>query len=81
MILSYGTLRTFDGPDRIRWTGNTANVPDWVSNAFGSYETIYKRQPWVATLVDKISVSHARLPFKTYVNEGDGRPGCIRVRG
>ena len=52
MIQSGGTLRTFDGPDRVTWSGNLTSIPDWVATAFGSYERIYERQPWVATLVD-----------------------------
>lgn len=40
----------------------------------GSYGAIYRRQPWVAAVVDKIADAEARLPLKVYRREGLDRP-------
>jgi hypothetical protein len=37
-----------------------------LTNAFASYGAVYKSQVWIATLVNKIAYSAARLPLKVY---------------
>ena len=41
---------------------------------WGSYAAIYRRQLWVAVLVNKIANATARLPLKVYRRDDNGRP-------
>jgi HK97 family phage portal protein len=42
---------------------------------FALYGELYRRQPWLATVVDKLAVSGARLPVKVWNSaEGSGAP-------
>jgi hypothetical protein len=43
-----------------------------LSDAFASYGAVYKSQPWIAALVNKIAYGTARLPLKVYNREADG---------
>jgi HK97 family phage portal protein len=47
-----------------------------ITQAFrwGSYSSIYRRQLWVAVLVNKIANASARLPLKVYERAANGRP-------
>jgi hypothetical protein len=40
---------------------------------FAAYGEIYKRQLWVATLVNKLAYGTARLPLKVYSRTDDSR--------
>jgi HK97 family phage portal protein len=71
MFQSGGVLTK--GPDQIIWRGSTATVPTWLFRGLG-YAELYRTQPWVATVVDKLANSGSRLPLKTYRRDEDGRP-------
>lgn len=49
------------------------NVGIELAQQFASYAAIYKSQVWVATLVNKIAYSQARLPLKVYERGSGGR--------
>lgn len=71
MIQSGGVLKT----PSYAWQGTTTNLP-WPSSStfeLGSYGAIYRRQLWVAVLVNKIANATARLPLKVYQRGTDGR--------
>lgn len=44
-----------------------------LTSQWASYAAIYKTQVWVATLVNKVAFSTARLPLKVYERDGQGR--------
>ncbi len=74
MIQSGGTL-VFKSPTTI-WRGTTATLDSRALDIIGmswSYGALYKKQPWVRVLVDKIAKANARLPLKTYRRVPTGR--------
>lgn len=60
------------------WSGSSPYT-NWPSGAlemsgfWASYGEIYKRQLWVAVLVNKLARAEARLPLKVYERNADGR--------
>lgn len=42
-------------------------------NQFALYGEMYRRQPWIATVVDKVAASAARLSFGTWDISGDAK--------
>lgn len=44
-----------------------------LAGKYAAYGEIYRRQPWIATLVNKVARSAARLPFRTWDTAGDAR--------
>ena len=44
-----------------------------LADAFATYGEIYKRQLWVAVLVNKVATAASRLPFKVYRRTPHGR--------
>ncbi len=75
MIQSGGTL-VFKRPDIVSWRGNTTQLDGRVLDLLGatwSYGALYRKQPWVRVLVDKIAKANARLPLKTYRRVPTGR--------
>jgi HK97 family phage portal protein len=57
---------------------STNSVPAQLWGAGVSYTKLYKNQPWVAVLVNKLTRQIARLPLKTY--ERDSQNAKARVR-
>lgn len=45
-----------------------------------SYEAMYRTQPWVYAVVNKLAYGGARLPLKAFMYEGDG-DARVRARG
>ncbi|MCA1569797.1 MAG: phage portal protein [Chloroflexi bacterium] len=72
MFLSGGTFTK--SPDRTLWSGSLSN---WgqvaLAGRWFSYAQLYKAQPWVRTVVDKLANAQARLPLKVYTNTGGSR--------
>lgn len=72
MFRSGGTL-----VNRVVWEGTTATFgSDWNPNGllWGSYSELYRRQLWVAVVVNKRAGMVARLPLKVYKRlPDDGR--------
>jgi HK97 family phage portal protein len=52
-----------------QWPGSAA----FPNLRWGSYSEIYKSQLWVSTVVDKRGKAAARLPFKVYQRDAQGR--------
>lgn len=72
VYFSGGTLySTFTKSRPQSWSGTTDHIPGWLIEGMASYSAMYERQPWVATVIDKLAVSHARLPYKVYRRDGD----------
>lgn len=77
MILSGGVLTD---TKTILWEGSPANWPTsgLFTSTWQSYGVIYRRQLWVAVLVNKIANATARLPLKVYQRQEQGR---VEARG
>lgn len=76
MLISGGVL--VKGPDVV-WTGTPATWGSWPASLqlgkwWASYAEIYRRQLWVAVLVNKLAKAQARLPLKVYERAEQGRP-------
>jgi HK97 family phage portal protein len=59
---TYGDAQPSWGGNQYYYAGQGLNL----TNAFQSYGQVYKTQPWIATLVNKIAYGTARLPLKVY---------------
>lgn len=57
------------------WSGSTYSWPTSLelSGWWASYGQIYRRQLWVAVVVNKLASAHARLPLKVYEKTATGR--------
>lgn len=76
MFRSRGTL-----VNRVEWSGTTAEYgADWPSNGlmWSSYSEMYRRQLWVAVVVNKRAGMVARLPLKVYKRTPDGGREDVR---
>lgn len=74
MIVSRGDLKY-----TTLWTGTTQSWGSWpaqlqLGNQWASYSTIYRRQHWVRTCVDKRAALLSRLPLKVYRHDDMNRP-------
>jgi HK97 family phage portal protein len=73
MLLSGGVLVK----EAVVWSGTPATWPGWdqlqLGSSWASYGEIYKRQLWVAVLVNKRARATARLPLKVYERNASGR--------
>jgi HK97 family phage portal protein len=76
LLISNGSLVPDAYGDTTRsWRGQQFYYPQsglQLTQAFASYASVYKTQPWIAALVNKIAYGTARLPLKVYNREGDG---------
>jgi HK97 family phage portal protein len=70
LILSGGRLTK--GALTTIWQGSPATWPTYGLD-LGCYGAIYRRQLWVAVLVNKIANASARLPLKVYERGDQGR--------
>jgi HK97 family phage portal protein len=69
VILSGGVLTK--SPDAVVWRGTPATWNLQLSGFWSSYSGIYRKQLWVAVVVNKRARGTARLPLKTYVRGAD----------
>lgn len=76
MLLSNGTIAPTTLADSSPTTSNPNYYPQGgmgLVNQFATYGQIYRSQVWVATLVNKLAFSVARLPLKSYIKIDSGR--------
>lgn len=74
MLVSNGVLVTKAATTL--WEGSPADWPTslYVGQRWSSYAELYRRQLWVNVVIDKRAKAVARLPFKVYERDVDGRP-------
>lgn len=74
MILSDGVL--VKSPN-ITWQGTTRDFPGFLHSASryaAGYSEIYRTQPWVHIVVNKLAMGEARLPLPVYLHDDMNRP-------
>jgi HK97 family phage portal protein len=76
LLLSNGSLVADTYGDTTHaWGGQQYYYPSsgiGLTDAFASYGAVYRAQPWIAALVNKIAYGTARLPLKVYSRKSDG---------
>lgn len=54
------------------WQSYTVRTGLTLGARFAAYSQIYRRQPNIGTLIDKLAYSHARTPLRVYRTQADG---------
>jgi HK97 family phage portal protein len=70
-VLWEGTPAEFPGFDRIPLA---PGPPGTVAPLWATYAEIYRRQLWVAAVINKLAMGEARLPLKVYEHDDLNRP-------
>lgn len=64
---------------RTVWQGAPSEFPGWkdiplTGGYYATYQSLYERQMWVGTVIDKLAWGLARLPLKVYERDELNRP-------